>query len=110
MLWYSIEPKTKNVKGYWFLSFARKYKKQSLDTRLDAVKIASKKVVHKAGEFLGNKIADAVSKSNDDRIARPDQNPRNVEGIIIPLENREEIFNKLRKALKKWNTIKYLNY
>ena len=27
-----------------------------------------KKVVHKAGEFLGNKIIDAVTKSNDDKI------------------------------------------
>ena len=26
----------------------------------------SKKVVHKAGEFIGNKIADSVTKSNDD--------------------------------------------
>ena len=45
---YSIElTKRKYVKGYRFLSFEIKYKKQLLDTRLDAVKIASKK----AGEF-----------------------------------------------------------
>ena len=38
---YSIEPRTrKYVKGYGFLSFARK---QVLDTGLDAVKTASKK-------------------------------------------------------------------
>ena len=44
---YSIEPRPrKNVKGYGFLSFTRKYKKQLLDTGLDAVKTASKKVVH----------------------------------------------------------------
>ena len=50
---YSIEPRTrKYVKGYGFLSFARKFKKQLLDKGLDA----SKKVVHKAGEHLGNKI------------------------------------------------------
>ena len=37
---YSIEPRTrKYVKGYEFLSFARKYKKnQLLDRALDAVK------------------------------------------------------------------------
>ena len=29
---------------------------------------ASKKVVHKTGEFIGNKIADAVTNSNDDNI------------------------------------------
>ena len=46
---YSIEPikKTKHVKGYGFLSFLRKYRKQLLNTGLDAVKIASKEVVHK---------------------------------------------------------------
>ena len=36
---YSIEPRTrKYVEGYGFLSFARKYKKQLLDTGLDASK------------------------------------------------------------------------
>ena len=65
MTQYSIEPRTrKYVKGYGFLSVARKYKKQLLDTGLDAVKTASKKVVHKAGEVLGNKIADAVTMIN----------------------------------------------
>ena len=50
---YSIEPRTrKYVKEYGLLSFARKYKKEFMDTRLDAVdavKTASKKVVHQAG-------------------------------------------------------------
>ena len=41
-----------------------------MHTGLDPVKAASKKVVHKAGEFLGNKIADAVTKWNDDNIAK----------------------------------------
>ena len=41
---YSVELRTrKYVKGYGFLSFARKYKKQLLDTRLDAVKLLPKK-------------------------------------------------------------------
>ena len=62
---YSIEPRTRKcVKGYGFLSFARnffnKYRRQLLDTGRDALKTASKKVVHKAaketGEFAGNKI------------------------------------------------------
>ena len=52
---YSIEPKTrKYVEGYGFLSFTRKYNNQLLDKRLDAVKNASKKVVHKVGRFKGN--------------------------------------------------------
>ena len=78
---YSIEPRTKKyVKGYGFLSFSRKYKKQLLDTGLDAVKSASKKVLHKASNFIGNKIADRVTKSKNDKTVK--QEP--VEEIIIP--------------------------
>ena len=48
------------------MSFARRYRKQFLDTGLDALKTASKKVVHKpaaaTGEFIGNKIADKIVK------------------------------------------------
>ena len=63
MTWYSIEPRTrKYVKGYRLLPFARKYKKQLLDTWLDTLKTASKQVIHKTGEFLGNKIGDAVKQ------------------------------------------------
>ena len=86
---YSIEPrKRKYVERYGFLSFSRKYKKQVFHTGLDSLETASKKVVHKVGEFIGNKIADAVTKSNDDKIVKPDENPRNVEEIIIPLERK----------------------
>ena len=88
----SIEPRTrKYVKGYGFLQFARKYKKQLLDTGLNA----AKKLVHKAGQFIENKIADAVTKSHDDNIEK--QEP--VEEIIISPERRKEILNNLRKVL-----------
>ena len=71
-----------------------------METGLDAVKTASKKVVHKAGEYLGNKISDAVTKSNNDKIVKLDENPRNVEEIIVPVEKmRDEILNQLRKVL-----------
>ena len=40
----------------------RKYKKQVLDTGLDALKTVSKKLVHKTIEFIGNKMADVVSQ------------------------------------------------
>ena len=61
---YSVEPRTKKcIKGYGFLSFERKHKKQLLDTGLNVVKTASKNVVvHKAGQFLENKSADAVTQ------------------------------------------------
>ena len=101
---YSIEPRTrKNVKGYEFLSFAtnfsNKCRKQLLDTRLDALKTASKKVVHKVaeatGEFMGNKIADIIEKPKH----VTDENPRNTEEMIIRPAKREEILNELRKVL-----------
>ena len=94
---YSIEPKTKKyVKGYGILSFARnlskKYAKQLLDTGIDALKTASKKVVHKVaeatGEFIGNKIADKTVK--------PAENLQDVEEIIIQAEKRVQILNELR--------------
>ena len=92
---HSIEPRTKKyVKEYGFLSFERKYKKL-LDTGLDYLKIASQKVVHKANKFLGNKITDAVTKPNDEKIVKLNANRTNVEEIVIPLEKIDEILNKL---------------
>ena len=82
------------------MSFARnlsnKYGKQLLDTAtkagINVLKTASKKVIHKAaetiGEFLGNKIAAKVVKPS-----------RNVEKIIIPPEKREELLKELRQIL-----------
>ena len=82
---YSVEPRAqKYVEGNGFLSFARKYKKQVMDTRLDAVKTASKKVAHKAGELIGNKMADAVTKSNDHKIVKQEL----VEKSLFHQKNR----------------------
>ena len=97
---YSIEPKTrKQIKGYGFLSFARKFKKQFLDTGVDSLKAASKKIDHKTDEFLRNKIADKVIMTIDDKIVKPFENQENVEQKIILTEKREEILNKLRQEL-----------
>ena len=99
---YSIEPITKkHVKWYGSLSLSRKYEKQLLDTGLDAVKTTFKSVVYKAVERLGNYIADKVTKTSNDDIAKPDENLENVKEIIIPPEKRDEILNKLRKILEK---------
>ena len=73
--------------------------KELLDTGLDAVETVSKKVVHKASEFLGNETGDAVTKSNNDEIVKLDKNPRNVEEMINLPEIRNEIINKLRQLL-----------
>ena len=88
---YSIEPTTRKfVKEYGFLSFARKHKNQLLDPGLDSLKTASKNV----GEFLGNTITRAVTKSNDDKIMK--QEP--VQEIIILPGKRDEILNIMRKV------------
>ena len=61
-----------------------------MNTGLDALKTASKKTVHKsaktAGEFIGNKIADALAKLIDNKIVKKqseiDENSRNVEELF----------------------------
>ena len=73
MVRYSIEPRTRKcVKGYGSLSFSRnlsnKHRKQLLDTGLDSLKTSSKRVVHKTSEFLGDKMAHAVTKSYNHKI------------------------------------------
>ena len=78
-----------------------------MNTGLDALKNASKKVVHKAAEetseFIGNKIVDAVAKLNNEKILKQkpviNENSRNVEEIIIPPEKKEEILRELRQVL-----------
>ena len=75
MIRYSIEPRTgKYVKGCGFLSLGRKlsnkFIKQLLDaaskTELNALKITTKTVAHKAPEatreFIENKIAEKIAK------------------------------------------------
>ena len=103
---YSVELRTrKYVKGYVIIR--KEIKKDLLDTELDALKTASQKVVHKRVDFVGNIIADAVTKANDDKMVK--QEP--AEERVIPLEKGDEILNNLRQVLLlKWNTIKYLSY
>ena len=68
-------------------------------TGINALKTASKKVIHKAAEatdeFLGKKIADKTVKP------KPiiDKNSRNIDEIIIPPKQKEEILHELRKVL-----------
>ena len=94
---YSIEQRTRKVYGLniWIYVISRKYKRRLLNTGLDSLKTASKKVVHKAGGFLENKTADAVAKSNYDKIVEQES----VEEIIIPLEKRDEILDRLKNIL-----------
>ena len=96
MIQYSIEPIIKKMlKDMDFYHLRENIKKQLLNTGLDSLKTAFRKEVHKAGEFIGNKIADTVTKSNDDETVK--QEP--VEEIVIPTEKIDKILKKLRKVL-----------
>ena len=66
------------LKDIVFYHMQENIKKRLLDTGLDFLKTAFNEVVHKSGEFLGNIIADAVTKSNDDKIVKEEA----VEEII----------------------------
>ena len=98
---YSTEPKfRKYIKGYGFLSFARKfgdkYGKKLMDTAtktgIDAAKTASKRVVQKTaeatGDLIGNKIADKITligkTKEKEKVNKPEE-------IYIPPEKRQQI-------------------
>ena len=101
---YSTEPKfRKYIKGYGFLSFARKfgdkYGKKLIDTAIktgiDAAKTASKGVLQKTAEatedLIGNKIAHKITS-----IGKTKENTNKPEEIYIPLEKRQQIIDDLR--------------
>ena len=91
---YSTEPQfRKYVKGYGFLSLARKfgdkYGKKLMDivikTGIDAVKTASKRVVQKTaeatGDLIGNKIADkitSIGKSKEESKEKLKEKPEEI--------------------------------
>ena len=80
---YSIKRRTrKYVYGYGFLSIARtfsnKYKKQLLDTGLNALKICPKKAVHKAAEAISEFIRYNVAE----KIIPPEKKRRNIKRIL----------------------------
>ena len=98
---YSAEPRLrKYVKGYGFLSFARKfgekYGEKLMDAAtkigIDAAKTTSKRVVQKpaeaTGDLIGNKIADKITS-----IGKPKEKEKTnkVEKIYIPPEKRQII-------------------
>ena len=103
---YSTEPRfRKYVKGYGFLSFAKKfgdkYSKKLMDTAtktgIDVTKTASKRVVQKiaqaTGDLIGKKIADkitSIGKSKEkEKINKPEE-------IYIPPEKRQQIIDDLK--------------
>ena len=101
---YSTEPRfRKYVQGYGFLSFARRLKdkfgKKLMDTAtkkgIDAAKSASKRVVQKTAEAVGdlisNKIADKITS-----IDKRKEKANKPEEIYIPPEKRQQIIDDLR--------------
>ena len=103
---YSTETKyRKYVKGYGFLSFARKfvdkYGKWLMDTatktRIDAAKAASKRVVQKTAEATGdliwNEISDKITSVGK---SKKDDKTNKVEEIYIPPEKWLQIIDDLK--------------
>ena len=76
--------------------FSRKYRKQLLDTGLDALKTVLKQVVHKAveatGQVVGNEIAEKTVKPKH----RINQNPRNVEEIVTLPEKKGRNIERIK--------------
>ena len=110
---HSLEPEyRKYVKGYGFLSFARKfgdkYGKKLVDTAMSTgktfAKTAGKRVVHKTaeatGDLVGNKIADkitSIGKSNRTKKEKDDGNiMEETQEIYIPPEKRKQIIKDLK--------------
>ena len=102
---YSTEPRfRKYIKGYGFLSFARKfgdkYGKKLMDTAtktgIDAAKTASKRVVQKTaeatGDVIGNKIADKITLIGK---PREEEKTKETEEIYIPREKRQQMIDDL---------------
>ena len=101
---YSIEPKfRKYVKGYGFLSFARKFNNRygkkycNTKTGIDAAKTVSKRVVQETAEatedLIRNKIADKITS-----IGKPKkkETKKKIEEIYIPPEKRQQIIDDLK--------------
>ena len=91
-------------------NLSRKYGKQLLDTaserELDPLKTASEKLIHEAaevtGEFIRNKIANKIVKSEEN-------SKKCWKNKYFTGEKRRN--NKwIKRSIIKWNTAKYLNY
>ena len=103
---YSTGPKyRKYIKGYGFLSFARKfgdkYGKKLMDiatkTGKDAAKTASERFSQKTaeatGDLIGYKIADKITSVGK---SKEEEKTKKVEEIYIPAEKRQQIIDDLK--------------
>ena len=104
---YSTEPKyRKCVKGYRFLSFARKFCdkcKKLMDTAtkagIDAAETVSKRVVQKTAEatggLVGNKIADKITSLGKTKSKEKE-------------DERQEIYIASEKLLTTWDCFDFI--
>ena len=103
---YSTEPRfRKYVKGYGFLSIARKfgdkYRKKLMDnatkTGIDTAKTASIRVIQKTadatGNLIGNKIADQITSIGK---SKEKEKTNKAEEICIPPEKRQQNIDDLK--------------
>ena len=103
---YSTEPRfRKYVKGYGFLSFARKfgdkYGKKLMDTAtktgIDTAKTASKRVVQKTAEatvdLIRNNLTDKITSIGK---SKNDDKTKKIEEIYIPPEKRQQRIDDLK--------------
>ena len=103
---FSTEAKyRKYIKGYGYLSFAKKwgdkYDKKLMDTAtktgIDAAKTASKRVVEKTpedtGDLIGNKIAGKITLAGK---SKEEDKTKKLEEVYNPPEKRQQIIDDLR--------------
>ena len=106
---YSTEPRfRKYVKGYGFLSVARKfedkYGKKLIDTATktgtDAAKTASKRVVQKTTEARGdltrNKIADQITSIGKRKEKTKEKNKRKTRRNLYSTRKKTKVIEDLR--------------
>ena len=114
---YSIQPRDRiHVKGYGFLSFAKrlsnKYGKKLIDntktSTIVAIKTALKRAIQKTaeatGDLIGNKIANkitSVSKKLSNNNNNVDVELTTPKKRYISPEERQRIINELRLVPKK---------
>ena len=83
------------------IEYGRKILYKSMDAGKDFAKIAGKKVLTKiaeaAGDFIGNKIADRITKSTRNKEQKEDDRiMEETQELIIPPEKRKQIIRDLK--------------
>ena len=106
-MWHYINQEQENVlKDIDFYHLLENIKKKLLDTGLDSLKTASKKVTHQIDALWVNKTADAVTNSNDKKTVKS----KPAEETDIPQEKKRSKINRIKTSIIKMNTTQYVSY